>query len=196
MTLTALSTAVARPASSSWMKSPASERRASGSPSCTPNQPEECWSNSQIIRVSALTSGRRPRIAAEIANGGDIDVLDVPPIAWPSDRVESRLPGKIPSFELDADVATSFSPWRLGDDAGGVMREIANQNDLAFFHTGTLHCLTDGSVLGSPHSRHRLQIVRFDRSQELLGSELGLRRAGELSVVARAGGTRARGQKE
>src|SRR6187549_1569631 len=140
-------------ASSLSMISRASERKENESHFCTPGLPAGCSSSFQIIKPGSLAPGR-PGVAAKVAHGGDVHVLDVPAIGWTLDRVERGLPNQIAFLQLDANIASSALARSFADDARAVVLEVTGENGETLLELAVVHCVARRPVFRPPLRGH------------------------------------------
>ncbi len=153
-------------------------------------------SSCQITRLDGLATRGISRIPTEIANGGNIHVLDVPPVRRSLDSVKRRQPCQVPLPELDADVATASHARCFTEDFRTVVLEVAGKNGQALLELRPIHGLASRAILRSPLGGHRLQIAGIRGAEELLGRYLGRGTAGELTAVSLRSAGASREQEE
>src|SRR5688572_3055414 len=154
---------------SSSTKCRASAPRASGSRSCTLDRRAVCSSSCQITDPRGLpASERRIRVAAEIAHGRDVHVVDIPSLAGTLNHVEGWLPRNVPLLDLYAKLAVAADASRLSENAVGVVREEARKDHLTLLELRPVHRFPSGPGLGSKYGRHRLDVSFLRAFEELL----------------------------
>jgi methylmalonyl-CoA/ethylmalonyl-CoA epimerase len=163
------------------------ERKENESHFCTPGLPVGCSSSFQIIKPRSSAPGRAA-VAAEVAHGGDIHVLDIPAIGWPFDRVESGLPSQIAFLQLDTNIASAALPRGFAEDARAVVFEVTGENGETLFELGVIHCVARRPIFRSPLGGHRLNVAGVRGEKELLGGELGRGGSGRWATALRGAG--------